>query len=281
MSNDLAATITRKSKSSFYYSFNLLPKEQRSAIYTVYAFCKETDDIVDTSGQTTEKEKRLLKWHHELERSLTGESSYQLLNKLSATAHRFKIPIDHFTELIKGVEMDLTTNRYRTFDELYVYCYRVASTVGLMCAEIFSYSHGNTRKYAENLGIALQLTNIIRDVKSDLYRDRIYIPLEDLERFSYTEEDLRNQVYDDRFVSLMRYQAERARHYYAEANRYLALEDRKHFFAARIMEKIYFNVLRKIERKNYNVFGKKMRLNRLHQMAIAVNVWARHKLLST
>jgi 15-cis-phytoene synthase len=177
--------------------------------------------------------------------------------------------------------MDLTTNRYRTFDELYVYCYRVASTVGLMCAEIFSYSHENTRKYAENLGIALQLTNIIRDVKSDLYRDRIYIPLEDLERFSYTEEDLRNQVYDDRFVSLMRYQAERARHYYAEANRYLALEDRKHFFAARIMERIYFNILRKIERKNYNVFGKKMRLNRLHQMAIAVNVWARHKLLST
>jgi 15-cis-phytoene synthase len=281
MANDLAATITRKSKSSFYYSFNLLPKEQRHAIYTVYAFCKETDDIVDEQGPPTEKEKRLQKWNRELEKSLTGKSSYPLLNKLSSTAHRFKIPIDHFTELIKGVEMDLTKNRYETFDELHTYCYRVASTVGLMCAEIFSYSHENTKKYAEHLGIALQLTNIIRDVKSDLNRDRIYIPLEDFGRFSYTVEDLKNHVYDERFVSLMRFQAERARSYYEEANRYLALEDRKHFFAARIMERIYFNILRKIERNNFDVFGKKMRLNRLHQMAIATTIWLRHKVLST
>ncbi len=279
MATDIATSITKKSKSSFYYSFNLLPREQRSAIYTVYAFCKETDDIVDTHGQQQDKEHRLKRWSEELRKSMNGGSSYQLLNKLSQTANRFQIPVDHFMELIRGVEMDLEKNRYESFDELYTYCYRVASTVGLMCAEIFSYSRENTKKYAENLGIALQLTNIIRDVKSDLMRDRIYIPQEDLRRFGYSEEDLKQHVYDGRFIALMKFQAERARSYYGIADHYLAREDRKHFFAARIMERIYFNILRKIERNNFNVFDGKMRLNRLQQMAIAVNIWLRHRLL--
>ncbi len=280
MSVETAAAITKKSRSSFYYSFNLLPKNQRDAIYTVYAFCKKTDDIVDEGNKSVqEKEVLLTKWRHELEKSINGGSSHPLLNKLSITAKHFNIPVNHFSELIKGVEMDLNKNRYSTFDELYTYCYRVASTVGLMCAEIFGYTKDNTKQYAVDLGIALQLTNIMRDVKSDLKRDRIYLPQEDMMRFHYSEDDLRNHVYDERFVGLMRYQSERAQSFYETANIHLAREDKVHFFAARIMEKIYFSILRKIERNNYNIFQDKIRLNRLRQLLIALNVWFSHRVL--
>lgn len=281
MSAETASVITKKSRSSFYYSFNLLPREQRDAIYTVYAFCKMTDDIVDENDGSIEvKELQLTKWRRELERSVNGGSSYPLLNQLSRTAKNFQIPVEHFSELIKGVEMDLNKNRYSTFDELYTYCYRVASTVGLMCAEIFSYTKEHTKQYAVDLGIALQLTNIMRDVKSDLKLDRIYIPQEDMKRFDYSEKDLREHIYDERFIGLMRRQAERARSFYSSANEHLAREDRKHFFAARIMEKIYYSTLRKIEQNNFNVFGNKIRINRARQLLIALQIWFSHRVLS-
>ncbi len=280
MSVESASIITKKSRSSFYYSFNLLPREKRDAIYTVYAFCKMTDDIVDENdGSVQDKELQLSKWRRELEKSVNGGSSYPLLNQLSSTAKNFRIPVEHFTDLIKGVEMDLNKSRYSTFDELYTYCYRVASTVGLMCAEIFSYTKEHTRQYAVDLGIALQLTNIMRDVKQDLKLDRIYIPQEDMKRYDYSEEDLKNHVYDDRFIGLMRHQAERARLYYKTANEHLAREDKKHFFAARIMEKIYYTTLRKIEQKNFNVFGDKIRVNRFNQIFIALETWLSHRIL--
>ncbi len=280
MSAETATAITKGSRSSFYYSFNLLPKEKREAIYTVYAFCKQTDDIVDEhNGSTLEKERLLSTWQQELDKSLNGGSSNPLLNLLSQTAFKFKIPVEHFYDLIKGVEMDLKKNRYDTFDELYTYCYRVASTVGLMCAEIFTYTKEHTKNYAVNLGVALQLTNIIRDVNSDLKRNRIYIPQEDLRMFNISEEDLRNQVHDERFVGMMQFQAERARRYYEKANEHLAAEDEKHFFAARIMEKIYFSVLRKIEQNNFKVFHRKIRIGRFRQLIIALQIWIRHRIL--
>lgn len=280
MSAETATAITKGSRSSFYYSFNLLPKEKREAIYTVYAFCKQTDDIVDEhNGSMLEKERLLSTWQQELDKSLNGGSSNPLLNLLSQTAYKFKIPVEHFYDLIKGVEMDLKKNRYDTFDELYTYCYRVASTVGLMCAEIFSYTKEHTKNYAVNLGVALQLTNIIRDVNSDMNRNRIYIPQEDLRRFNISEEDLRNQVHDERFVGMMQFQAERARQYYEKANKHLAPEDEKHFFAARIMEKIYFSVLRKIEQNNFKVFHRKIRIGRFRQLIIALQIWLRHRIL--
>lgn len=280
MAAETPTYITKKSRSSFYYSFNLLPKEKRDAIYTVYAFCKKTDDIVDEHpGTHDEKKIRLSAWQQELEQSLNGGSTNTLLNTLSSTVHAFEIPADHFSELIRGVEMDLVKNRYETFDELYTYCYRVASTVGLMCAEIFGYTKEHTRQYAIDLGIALQLTNIMRDIKTDLKLNRIYIPREDMKRFRYTEDDLRNHVYDERFVGLMRHQAERARSYYIAANEHLAREDKKHFFAARIMEKIYYSILEKIERNNFNIFQEKLRVSRLRQLAIALNIWLSHRVL--
>lgn len=280
MSVETAAAITRKSRSSFYYSFNLLPKDKRDAIYTVYAFCKKTDDIVDEGQRSLREKQELLSgWRYEFEKSMNGGSLHPLMNKLSDTAKRFNIPVEHFSELIKGVEMDLSKNRYSTFDELYTYCYRVASTVGLMCAEVFGYTNNGTRQYAVDLGIALQLTNIMRDVKSDLQRNRIYIPHEDMTRFDYTEDDLRNHVYDERFVGLMKYQSERAQSYYKKANQHLAEEDKIHFFAARIMEKIYYSMLRKIERNDYNVFRQEIRVGRFRQLLIALRVWFSHRIL--
>ena len=165
---DIAKEISKKSNSSFYYAFNLLPSAKRDAMNTVYAFCRQTDDIVDEgSDPASLKYEKLRKWRIELEKSFSGHSEYLILNKLSSTIQNFNIPLEPFFELLKGMEMDLQKNRYLTFDDLQLYCYRVASTVGLMCVEIFGYKHASTRDFAINLGIALQLTNILRDIKKD------------------------------------------------------------------------------------------------------------------
>src|SRR5712692_7441462 len=190
MGSNIAAVITRGGHSSFFYSFSFLPRDQREAINTLYAFCRETDDIVDTEREQTRKIALLRKWRRELGKALDGQSEYTILNRLSATAKRFRIPVELFYDLIRGVEMDLTTNRYETFEDLRTYCYHVASTVGLMCVEIFRPRNKQTKDYAVNLGLALQLTNILRDVKLDAKYGRIYLPQEDLRRFGYTENDL-------------------------------------------------------------------------------------------
>ncbi len=173
---DIAKEIAKKSKSSFYYAFNLLPAEQRDAMNTVYAFCRETDDIVDEGTISDDiKYDKLRKWRIELEKSLDGQSDYPLINKLSKTIQHFNIPLEPFFDLIKGMEMDLQKKRYLTFNDLQTYCYNVASTVGLMCIEIFGYRHPSAKDFAINLGIALQLTNILRDVKKDAEKGRIYL----------------------------------------------------------------------------------------------------------
>ena len=182
----------------------------------------------------------------ELGRRLRGNSTFPLLNQLSATASRFHIPVEHFYELIRGMEMDLRKTRYRTFDELREYCYLVASSVGLMCRKIFGYRNESTREYAINLGIALQLTNILRDIKDDAKRGRIYIPLEDMERFGYTEDDLLHSRYTPQFVELMRFECQRASEYFDLARAALQDEDKRFFFAARIMWSIYAHTLNRI-----------------------------------
>src|SRR5512140_3568888 len=214
--------LSQNRKSSFYYSFLILPRPKRDAIETIYAFCRFTDDIVDEAGDEKEKYALLLQWTEELRRSLYGISRYSLLNKLSAIIRRFHIPIEHFYELIKGMEMDLLHSRYSTFSELEQYCYRAASTVGLICAEVFGYKNDTTKQYAINLGIALQLTNILRDIKADGKRGRIYLPLEDLRKFNYTEDDLLKSVYDQRFIDLMKFECDRTHQYYKKAKAYLA-----------------------------------------------------------
>jgi len=268
---------TQNRQSNFYYSFLILPKPQRDAIETIYAFCRVTDDIVDEGMDETEKHARLLHWTDELKRALYGVSSYSLLNKLGTIIHRFKIPVDHFYELIKGMEMDLTQNRYGTFVELEQYCYRVASTVGLICAEIFGYTNEKTKQYAINLGVALQLTNILRDIKSDGKRGRIYLPLEDLRQFGYTEEELFAGIYNDRFVNLMKFECQRAHQYFRRAKESLAEEDKVLFSAARTMGNIYYLLLRRIERSNYNVFARRIRLSSPIKLLVAIVLRVRNK----
>ncbi len=273
--------ITRQSKSNFLYSFSLLSKEKNEAINTVYAFCRKTDDIVDEENENLEtKYYKINEWRSEFEKALkNGDSKYSLLNNVNRIINKFNIPVEPFFDLIKGMEMDLRKNRYRTFPELKDYCLKVASTVGLMSIEIFGYNNPKTKDFAVNLGIALQLTNILRDIKTDAENGRIYIPLEDLETFKYTEEDLLKFKYNDNFINLMKHECSIARHYYNEANKNLTREDKGLMFAARIMEHIYFRVLKKIEMKNYNVFEKKVKVSKLKKLYITAGVYLKYKLL--
>jgi 15-cis-phytoene synthase len=278
--NQQAKEISKESKSSFYYAFNLLPEAKREAMTTLYAFCRKTDDIVDENNLSNEvKYEALRKWRDELEKSLSGKSSLPLLNNLAKTIKQFKIPIEPFFDLIKGMEMDLQQSRYPTIDDLTKYCYRVAATVGLMSIEIFGYKNISTREFAINLGLALQMTNILRDIKKDASIGRIYLPLEDLKKFNYSEEELFANIYNDNFVALMRYESNRAKEYFAKANRALDISDKPTMFAARAMQHIYFNLLKKIEAKNFNVFAENINVGKAEKAIIAVGVWAKYNLV--
>ena len=271
--------ITQSSKTNFLYSFSLLPKDKFEAINTVYAFCRQTDDIVDNEMDTTElKFKKIREWKNEFEKALKGSSNYALLNQVTKIIRNFNIPVEPFFELIKGMEADLQVSRYKDFNTLYQYCFRAAATVGLMCIEIFGYKTESAKQYAVNLGIALQLTNILRDVKFDALNGRIYLPEEDMKKFGYTEDDLMNFRYNESFVELMKYECKRAREYFEKANDAFAKEDRKQLFPARIMQKIYFNILEKIEKMNYNVFSKKAKVSKLKKLYYTFGVYVKYKL---
>jgi phytoene synthase len=266
-------SLAKNKRSNFYYSFLLLPKPKREAINVVYAWCRYTDDIVDEEESVGRKYARLRLWAREFEHAIEGTSRYPLLNKLSQTIQRFHIPLNHFHDLLLGMEMDLVNTRYKSFDELQTYCYRAASTVGLMCTEIFGYKNEDAKNYAVNLGIALQLTNILRDIKSDAKRGRIYLPLEDLERFGYSEEDLFSGKYNTNFIALMRFECERARSFFRQAITHLSEEDKPLFIAAQIMEAIYLRILNDIERAEYNVFSHRIRVSTFRKFLITSDVW--------
>lgn len=277
---DQAKNIARKSSSSFYYAFNLLPTDKREAMNTVYAFCRETDDIIDEGNLPDElKYEKLRKWRIELGKAFSGNSDYSLLNRLGKTIQKFNIPYEPFFELLKGMEMDLQRNRYLTFDDLQLYCYRVASTVGLVCIEIFGYKHKSAKDFAINLGIALQLTNILRDVKKDSQSGRIYLPQKDLIRFNYTEDDILSQNYNENFIELMRFEAERAKEYFSKATENLNLEDKGGMFAARAMQHIYRKLLEKIIHADYDVYQKNIKVSKVEKVGIALGVWAKYSLV--
>ena len=280
MGSDVGAVSVKSGTSSFYYSFSFLPKYQREAIKTVYTFCRMTDDIVDNKGDVQTNVEKLHQWQTELEKALTGGSEYQILNQLSSIARRFNIPVVHFHELIKGVEMDLVKNRYETFNELKDYCYHVASSVGLMCLEIFGSKNEKTKEYAVNLGIALQLTNILRDVGIDAGYGRIYLPQEDLRRFGCSENDIIEQRSSKEFLALMEFEANRAEDFFQKAQESLPSEDKRAMFAAKIMERIYFHTLLRIKKADYNVFHASVRLPKILQILIAIKYWLKHRMFA-
>lgn len=277
---DLTGQIAKESKSSFYYAFSLLSPPKRDAMNTVYAFCRKTDDIVDETTDSDDiKYEKLRKWRIEFEKGLRGRSDYQIINKLVQIIRQFNIPLDPFYDLIIGMEMDLQRKRYLSFEDLSEYCYRVASTVGLMCIEIFGYRNKSTRDYAVNLGMAMQLTNILRDVKTDAENGRIYLPQEDLIKFSYTENDLLRNTYNDPFVRLMNFEGGRARDYFRKANSSLDFDDKPSMFAARAMQHIYFKLLKRLEEENFDVFSQRIRVNTVEKAAISLGVWAKYSLV--
>lgn len=278
--SDQSKQIAKESKSSFYYAFSLLAQPKRDAMNTVYAFCRKTDDIVDEGDEPEElKYEKLRKWRIELEKALYGASDYHLFNKLAAIIKQFNIPYEPFFELIAGMEMDLQRKRYLSFEDLAQYCYLVASTVGLMCIEIFGYKNKSAKDYAVNLGLAMQLTNILRDVKKDSEKGRIYLPQEDLTRFEYREKDIFDKNYNSNFVSLMKYEADRAENFFTKANQALDFEDKPSMFPARAMQHIYYRLLKKLEAEKFDVFNKKIRINTLEKTAISIGVWAKYSLV--
>ncbi|KXK57363.1 MAG: presqualene diphosphate synthase HpnD [Chlorobi bacterium] len=284
--NEYAAMVTQQSRTSFYYSFSLLPRDERQAMHSVYAFCRYADDIIDEDDVAEEgtpvaapeqriarKRERLNRLRAEVERCYNGESRHPITRSLSAAVKRFKIPKQYFLTLLDGVEMDLVKNRYETFEELREYCYGVASVVGLICIEIFGYKYEETKEYAVNLGIALQLTNILRDVKSDAERGRIYLPLEDLRAFGYSESDLLENRYTLPFIELMRFQTRRAREYYGRARAALRPDERRTMFAAEIMDAIYYRMLEKIELNEFDIYRRKISVRTPHKLWIAFKLW--------
>ena len=259
---------------SFYYSFLVLPATKRDAIIAVWDFCRAVDDAVDEPGMA-DPAASLEGWRAEIGRCFSGAPQTRQGRNLQPFIERFTLPRRPFEDLVDGVEMDLRITRYDTFEALHEYCWRVASTVGLICVEIFGYTRPESRDYAVNLGIALQLTNIIRDVRADLERGRLYLPGEDLRRFDVTEADLRAGRVTERVRSLLAYECKRARAYYRRAHELLPREDSRSLVAAEIMRGIYRSVLDRIERADYDVFGETIRVPRARRAAIAAAIWAR------
>ncbi len=268
-------------QSSFYYSFLLLPRPQRLAIQTVYRFATAVDTLVDTAPYSNLQTKRhwLLWWRHQLENIYSGEPFHPALIPLAHVIERFQLPKQYFLLLLDGCERDLVQRRYRTFEELKEYCYCVASSIGLICIEIFGYKHPQARQYAIYLGYALQLTNILRDVKPDKDRGYIYLPQEDMERFDYSEADLMAERYDERFVELMRFEAQRARSLYHTARMHLHPDDRATLFAAEAMDLIYYRLLEKMELGDFNVFRTRYRVSLPHKLWIVFKTWLSSYLL--
>ena len=270
---------------SFYYSFLVLPPRKRAAIVAVWDFCRAVDDAVDEvvpeehwkGGLTPEARARatrqLDEWRADLDAVYSGEPRTRQGLALQPHVREFHLPRGPFDELIAGVQMDLEYDRYPTFEALAEYCRRVASMVGLICVEIFGYRDPRTRDYAVDLGMALQLTNIIRDVGADLRRGRVYVPIEDLRRFEVTEADLERGIVTPGVRALLRFQCERARGYYARAAAELPIADRRSLLAAEIMGAIYFEILQRIERNGYDVFSSRIRVPRPQRALLAIRLW--------
>ncbi len=271
----ISRKVTRGSGSNFYYAFLFLPKQKREAIYAVYAFCRLSDDLVDEANAGGDAAAALTRWRKELDITFQDSVGHPVIVAVGQVARRFNIPKVYFEELLNGMEMDLRRSRYATFDELYSYCYRVASVVGLICIEIFGYTNPRVKEYAERLGIAFQLTNIVRDVAVDAKRGRIYLPQDELRQFGYSEDELRAGVYNDAFVELMRFQCERARGYFHSASLALPSEDRRSLLAAEIMRAIYYRLLLRIEQERYNVFQANIALPKSLKVLLAGGSWLR------
>lgn len=272
---DRCQAITRAGAKNFYYAFLTLPRPKRRAIYAAYAFCRLCDDIADEPGQQGNRGRRLDRVRTLLSAAFEGRPEGKIFLALADAASKYRIPQSYFADVIAGVEMDLSKTRYETFDELKNYCYHVAGAVGLICIEVCEYSDKNATDYAVDLGIAMQLTNILRDVEQDAQAGRIYLPTEDMDQFGYTEKDLMAGVVDDRLKALVKFEVERARSYFASGQKLLPLLDRRARACPQVMFDIYQRLLTRIERRDYNVFGERISLSKPAKLSIMARLWLR------
>jgi phytoene synthase len=264
-----------KSGSSFYYSFLFLPPEKRQAIMALYAFCREVDDVVDECHDIQIARTTLEWWRREVDSTYAGNPTHPVGLALKDVARSINLPREQLHEIIDGMEMDLTQTRYLDFKGLQLYCYRVASVVGLLAAEIFGYKNRQTLKYAHDLGMAFQLTNIIRDVGEDARRGRIYIPIDELQQFKVPAKDLLEARHSDNFRELMAFQTERARKFYDQAMAQLPNEDRKSQRPGLVMASIYRTLLDEIERDGFLVLDRRTSLTPVRKIWLAGSTWLR------
>lgn len=270
--------ITRKSASNLALAFVLLPKPRRDAMSALYAFCREVDDVADEDSAPVERRRQELSaWRLDIKRVCENQTPQFPLNReFQPVIQKFSLPFALFDELIQGCEMDLDIKRYENFEQLELYCYRVASVVGLLSIEIFGYQNSATRDYAIFLGKALQLTNILRDVKTDAARGRIYLPQSELKKFNVSESEILEGNYSQNFRALAESVALRAKYFYSAAQRTLPSEDRKAMGAAELMGMVYWRLLKKLERAQFNVFGPQpVRLSKPQKLALIFKSWLR------
>lgn len=269
------ARIVRASGSSFHQAFRLLPLERRRSLEALYAYCRVVDDAADDGGDARAA---VAFWREELARVLAGAPTHPVGVALTDSMARFAIPPQHLVEILDGVAMDLVPQRFATFAELRRYCYLVAGAVGLATIPIFGCRDPRSRDYAEALGVALQLTNILRDVAEDAERGRVYLPQEDLARFGYGERDLATHVRNDAFRALVAFECARAGEFYAAARRALTVVDQRALAPAEGMRLVYRRVLAKIAARPEIVFGPQVRLPRWQKVALAGCAWLRTRL---
>ncbi|WP_036303111.1 presqualene diphosphate synthase HpnD [Methylotenera sp. L2L1] len=266
-----------KSGSSFYYSFMFLPKHKREAITALYAFCREVDDVVDECTELKVAQVKLAWWKDEVRNLYLKKPIHPVTKALEPVIKQFQLDEEHFHEIIDGMEMDLNFNRYEDFKQLQLYCYRVASVVGILSAQIFGFENRKTLKFAHDLGMAFQLTNIIRDVGEDARRNRIYIPLDELAKFNVTEDDILNSRESDAVKKLLEEQIERAEMYYDKALKELPTEDKKNQRVGLIMAAIYRTLLREIKIDGAEkVLNARISLGTLRKLWIAFSTWFKH-----
>ncbi|HOX56730.1 MAG TPA: presqualene diphosphate synthase HpnD [Candidatus Paceibacterota bacterium] len=270
--------ITRKSASNLALAFVLLPRIKRDGMSALYAFCREVDDVADNeSTPVAERREQLAAWRADVRRACGTETPQFPVNReLQPVIRRHHLPFEHFDALLQGVEMDLDIKRYQDYEQLDLYCYRVASVVGLLSIEVFGYRNPACRDYAVCLGKALQLTNILRDVRSDAQRGRIYLPMSELGRFKVSPEEILRLEYSPRFFELAASVAARARHFYGQARETLPAPDRRSMAAAELMGAVYWRLLDKLARRRFNVFGPDVtRLSKSEKGLLIMRTWCR------
>ncbi|MGD1020690.1 MAG: presqualene diphosphate synthase HpnD [Verrucomicrobiia bacterium] len=275
----LCGQIARRTGKNFYYSFLVMPRKKRAAMCAIYAFMRRSDDIADSAANPAVALEGLGCWREQVDAALTnGDSGEPILPALVDTVRRYRIPHRYFHELLDGTEMDQTTTRYATFDELYKYCYRVASAVGLVVLPVFGYKDEAALAPSEACGIAFQLTNILRDVKEDAAMGRIYLPQEDLKRFGVSDDDLLNARETPAFLELMRFEAARDRQFYQKARPLVDMIDADSRGALAVMIAIYGGILNKIEDSNFPVLRERIRLSTAEKLWIVGKNWLGYRL---